>query len=209
MTVHFVDLILETLKPVLQSHGFEYSGKDGIFIRALEGVSHFFYLRFLKSQGGYEVEPGAGIRIDVVETIFHKVSGVPLEDQRDSASIGIALHRLSGNRAPRVLWLTAPADVTPAANGLIRVFEDHALPYYEKCSTVEAVDVLLNDEAWENSPHTVLEWNRAAIGLIAAKLSGRRNFDELVGVYREKLGRISRGFYLARFEKLVTILEEF
>ena len=40
-----------------------------------------------------------------------------------------------------------------------------------------------------------------------AKLTGRKNYDELVAVYRRTLEAFSDGFYLPRFEALLKDLE--
>jgi hypothetical protein len=49
--------------------------------------------------------------------------------------------------------------------------------------------------------------NRCSRGVIVAKLTGRKNYGELVSVYRSILKADNNGFYLPAFESLLEKLE--
>ena len=103
--------------------------------------------------------------------------------------------------------LESDREIDAVAEGIVRIFEEFALPYFEKFSSLDAIDAELNRSPQEATPNRVAPWLRCATGVIVAKLVGRPNYPELVAVYSEILSRSDKGFYLKRFQALLKTLE--
>lgn len=194
----------QELGPRLAKYDFSFRPAVEVYVRNCpEGVSQLFYVRSYKSGSSLVVEPGVGIRIDRIEEIFHRTSGFEAEYQPTTPTIGAELWRLEGQSQAFRYRLNQEGDVGLVTEELSRAFAEKALPYFESYSTVEAVDRLLNEAPMEKTPHRVMDWLRASTGIIAAKMTGRQNYDELVAVYRKRVERLDKGFYLPQYEALV------
>jgi hypothetical protein len=200
--------VVERLRAAVEPFGFRYDAKRQVFVRSSGDAVHFFQIRFIPRGGLTFVEPSVGIRLGVIEDTFHKTSGFEQEFQAGTSTIGGEVWRIMGVSAKEHQYqLRSSSDVRDVVAAVKRDFEGTALPYFDSYSSTEAVDKLLNDDPEEKSPHRMMEWLRASTGLIAARLTGRANYDSLVQIYREKVQRLDRGFYLPQFESLVRSLE--
>lgn len=199
----------EGLGPELARHHFRFNPASEAYLREQPGgVSQFFYVRCYESGSSFVVEPGVGIRIDRIEDVFHRTSGFEQKYQPTTPTVGAEVWRLEGNPKAFRYRLGGSDDVGAVTEEVGRAFEGKALPYFASHSSVEAVDRLLNETPLEKTPHRMMEWLRASTGVIAARIVCRENFDELVAVYRTKLERLDRGFYLPQFEALLRNLAE-
>ena len=199
--------LLETLNTDLAIHGFRLQKRQDRFIRAFKnaGISHFFILLFLSSEHGYRIFPQVAIRLDAVETIFHFTSGFEKKYQPHTPTIGSNIWRILGTES--YVRLSSWDDLEASAHTLSHLFTTFALPYFDRCSEIGTIDQTLNDRPNDYSPHRIMDYLRASTGIIAAKLNNRSNYNELVEIYRQQMGRFANGFYLPRYEALVGHLE--
>ncbi len=186
---------------------FEWSNQAMAFTRNQEGRTCFFYLRTLKRSYGYQLEPSVGVRFDEVEKVFHRTSGFRREFQNVSPTIGCAVQRISDAIDLGKLKIGKREHIAAVASRLIEVFTTVAMPYYNKYSTLEAVDHALNNQPEQSTPHRIQVWLRAATGLIVARIQKREDYEYLVEEYRKQVAIQDRGFYLKRLEDLIEDLE--
>lgn len=200
--------LIDEISPELQGNGFSYIPTREIFISIQEDTSYRFHVRCLNQKGRLLIEPGVGVRFESVEVIFHRTSGFEPEYQKWTPTIGAELWRLEGNPKAFQYYLAKSEDVSIVARQLIRIFQTKALTYFTAYSSLKAIDHALNDYPLEKTPHRIMEWLRASTGLIVAKFVDRDNYNELKEVYRAKVARLDRGFYLPQFNALVEDLEK-
>ena|GEM_PF-4470044 len=175
-------------------------------------VLHIFRLTFLDGVGpsgklGWRIDPGAAVRLEAVEKLYHLTSGFNLKDQRGTATIGNSVGGyLAGRSSACEFAIDSEEQIDDVLAQISEVFHKFALPYFAKYSTLSAIDAALNEKPTEKTPHRTAV-RHAYYGTIVAKLMGRKDYPELVRIYTEVLTNQDRGFYLKRFLDLLTALE--
>jgi hypothetical protein len=199
--------LFATLREQLSGEGFTLKPARNTFVRVHEGRSDFFQLVCLDAKPGWRIQPNVGIRIERVEDIFHKTSGFEAKYQGDTPTIGAAVGNIEDgdNRACEFL-LETPADVHRIAGEIMKVFHEFAIPYFNKFSSLSAIDAELNTRPTERTPNRPFSWLRCSTGIIVAKLVGRPDYDTLAMIYSDFLARTNKGFYLKRFKALLESL---
>lgn len=148
------------------------------------------------------------LRIERVEDIFHQTSRWDPKSQKETPTIGSEIGRiLTGRSGDCEFLLDFSASIPRVATEIVEVFRKHALPYYEKFSSLREIDHALNDHPRHDTPHRIATWLRCATGLIVARLVGRPDYQRLVRIYTSQLRWCDKGFYLSRFLDLVKSLE--
>lgn len=165
-----------------------------------------FQLVILDDKSGCRIRPSVCVRFSNVESIFHRTSGFEPEYQRDTPTVGLDLWRVFGKEGFE-LPLKDDSDVPQVLSQLKAIFSDKAVPYFSQFASMRAVDSAINEVPNEPCVHRVMPWLRASTGAIVAKLVRRKNYDDLICAYREMLRGDSNGYYLPRFESLLTDLE--
>ena len=200
--------LFDAVKPKLETQGFKLNAAKNLFVRKIEkNISDRFMLVSPYSYSAWQVRPSVAIRIEILEDIYHQVSGYEKKNQQGTPSIGNSIGSMMFGDVQKCQFaMSSIADVMHTAEKLESVFNDIALPYYQKYGSIKAIDELLNSQPNEQSRHR-LPWERCATGIIAAKLVGRNDYDNLVNIYTEKLKVIQNGFYSDKFRKLVKVLE--
>jgi hypothetical protein len=200
--------MFESLVAPLRGHGFTLRASRDQFVRRHDDVTDIFQLTCLDGKPGLRVQPGVAVRFDLVEEIFHRTSGFEVKHQKDTPTIGSKVGNiLSGSNRTCEFQIESRAHLQRATEGVLSVFLEFALPYFEKYSSLQAVDAELNTRPTERTPNRIAPWLRCATGVIVAKLTGRTDYDELVRVYTDVMKHSDRGFYLARFQALVESLK--
>lgn len=179
------------------------------FIRKHEAASWIYQLVFLDSEIGWRIQPSVGVRIERVEDIFHRTSGFEVKYQKDTPTIGGFVGSIrGGTNRDCEFSLNGEEDIPRVAEALIRVLHDFAVPWFERFSSLPAIDAELNDKPSERTPNRVAPWLRCATGSIVAKLVDRPHYDELVSVYHDAMRSSDKGFYLARYQALLDSLPQ-
>lgn len=175
--------------------------------RTSHGVSQYFQVRVLTRSGRSTVVPGVMVRIDVIEDIYHRTSGVEAAGQRYTWTIGTTVAGLRGvpSRDVRLEFAT-DAEREQVVHSLATMMKTVALPYFEAYSSVEAIDQLLNEKTQDPKVEAGGRPHRFFIGLIAGCLMKRRDMKALVSEYERLVGGLDNGFYLPHFFRLVADL---
>jgi hypothetical protein len=200
-------LLLDAVGAALKPFGFKLMKGKKRLVRRSENRTEVFGLPVVEYAPTYYVRPWVGVRFDEVENLFHQTSGFEPEYQQDTTTVGTSLWDVYGADGYDIPFKDE-ADVATVASQLLTIFREKALPYYEQFRTLTAVDAALNDQP--NGPciyRPGLPTARCSAGVIVAKLTGRKNYGELVSVYRSILKTDNNGFYLPAFESLLEKLE--
>lgn len=199
----------ENFAPLLAAQGFSKPLSKDIFTRKREGRKDGFQLIWLDAKEGYFVCPDAGIRIEKVEAIFHETSGFQSKYQRGTSTVGAPLGTILGGTMEDCAFLIKTEDdIASAVNGAAKAFVDIASPYYDRWSTIEAIDAGINDNPSEDVSYLRgTRWFRCSTGVIVARIMRRENYDAVVNFYTDIMARDNQGFYLKRFQALVDSLK--
>jgi hypothetical protein len=155
------------------------------------------------------VNDSVGVRIDRVEAIFHRASGYGSIARADSVTMGAPTRALLGDSAPSHLAVyESESQVATVADTIVSHFRDLAVPYFERWGSIHAIDAELNAHPTRPSIHRKTAWLRCSTAIIVARLVGRADYELLAAIYTDLMTRDSGGFHLARFENLLTVLEE-
>ncbi len=198
----------ECLAPRLAEQGFNRLKSSDAFTK-VDGERTFkFLLIWLNVKQGYFVCPDASIRFEGVESIFHKTSGFESKYQRGTATVGASLGAiLGGTQDDCAFPIKNQAEIELAAELAAEAFNKFAMPYYNKWSTLGAIDAGLNDDPNAKVGYLrAMPWFRCSTGIIVAKLVGRKNYADLVSRYTNVMTTNNDGFYLSRFNSLVDLL---
>jgi hypothetical protein len=198
-------LVLESVGSRLKSLGFRLVKNKKWFVRTVDSRTQNYQLVALDGNSGYRICPSVSVRFEEVERIFHKTSGFEPEYQKDTPTVGIDLWSVYGKDGYQ-MPLKQEADLETVASRVLTIFQEKAQPYFSQFSTLAAVDSAINDQPRERCIHGGLPWRRCSTGLIVAKLTGRQNYNELVSIYCEIVRKDAGGYYLPRFEALLSNL---
>ena len=198
--------LVATLAPRMAARGFPLVKSKQWYQHKQSGLKQIYELEFV-DRVDYSVRPGIRMRIDEMEKIFHRTSGFEKKYQ-SGHTIGISLMSYVRDHKQFRYNLGHVDQVPQIASQIESAFDTVAAPWFEKYSTVAALDALLNTEPDKLSSYYLVEWVRCAHGLIAARLTHRPDYDKLAATYSKAMKRISKGFYSDDFEALVRDLED-
>jgi hypothetical protein len=200
--------LFDSLRSRLTSYGFTFNAKKNTFLRPHEGVVDQFQIVCLDASPGLRIQPNVGVRFDRVENIFHQTSGFDRKYQADTPSIGGTIGSIyKGDTFACGCIIEKPPDISESTEYIMRLFQDFALAYFDRFSSLAAIDAELNDHPTQPTHNRPAAWLRCSTGVIVAKLVGRPNLTELIDVYTDVMTRMDKGFYLKRFESLVRSLQ--
>lgn len=183
-------------------------GRD-FLVRKRDGATDYFYIICAESKSGYRVQPGAGVRLERVERLFHLTSGFERKAQLDTATMATTIGLLMGGTSRSCEFrLESESEVDVTATQLVDIFRDFGLPYFDRWSSLTSIDEELNEHPEKRTIHRALAWNRCSTGIIVAKLVGRANFKYLASYYHDVMATDNKGFYLSRFEALLSSLHD-
>lgn len=201
-------VVFDRLELPLTEAGFKLIRSKDKFIRRHQDREDIFLLTCLDAKPGLRLNPAVAVRFGEVEEIFHKVSDIEQKFQSESVTIGAPIGEVIGEGARSCSFVVDNLEEAASTSEKIdATFKDIALPYFERFSTLEAIDEDINQSPLERAINRGgLVWHRCATGLIVARLVDRPNYLELVQIYSEMLRNANGGRDLYRLEKLVSIL---
>ena len=200
--------LFDSVRPHLVADGFELSRKYYKFIRRHDGISDWFYLVCPNAKPGHWVKPAVGVRIERVEQIYHQTSMFQKKYQSGTPTMGTMVGILLGGDSLSCRFLLrSKSDIPGIVEKIIPLFREVALPYFERWSSLSAIDAELNDKPGKRTPHSALAISRCSTGIIVAKLVGRPDYERLAAFYTDVITKDNKGFYLKWFLPLLKSLE--
>jgi len=206
MSKDLVAFVLNAIAAELKPFGFKALKGKRRFMTSSEKRTEVLQLAVLNDRPGYRICPSVCVRFDEVEDIFHRTSGWEPEYQKDTPTVGVDLWRVHGKEGYQIP-LRGAEEVEAVVSRLSTIFRENALPYYAQFCSLAAVDAALNDQPTQPCIHRGLPWLRCSTGAIVAKLTGRKNYDELISIYHTFLYVDNYGRHLPSFEALLSDLQ--
>lgn len=197
--------LLLKLGEQLNVMGFTLNKSQSEFKKTLSLGWEKYQIVFLKREFGWELKPSLLLRIDKIENIFHEISGFEEKYKNGTHTIGISIEDYLHDGNKYRYSLTHENQVDEISRELFNVFNKVALPFFEKYSSLAAIEEVLNQNPYDTSlTGSIFKGYKT---IIMAKLMQRNNFNDLVNIYQKYYSEFSNGFYLPEYEKLVEVLQ--
>lgn len=164
-----------------------------------------FHLIFLVRSEGWEINPGVLIRKNVVEDIYHKASYFEVKYHKTTPTIGIPLENFNNDGNKYRLTLTSEADIIPCYHRLLFLFNDVAISFFEKYSSLEELDREVNIES-RKSVFSGLKYE-GNLGIILARLANNLHYHKLENKYRNYYKQLANDFYPPEYEIVIEVLK--
>ncbi|TVT42865.1 hypothetical protein FNT36_01875 [Hymenobacter setariae] len=196
-----LDLLALELKPA----GFVLNKAQAEFTNRLKDGWEKFQLIFLTRSEGWEINSGVLLRRNLVEEIYHKASYFEAKYHKTTPTIGIALENFYNDGNSYRLTLASETDILPSFHRLLYLFNNVAIPFFGKYSSLEELDKEVNIEIRKSIfSGPKYEGN---LGIILAKLVDNPHYSKLEEKYRNYYKKLSNGFYLPEYEGVIEVLK--
>ncbi|MEO6131055.1 MAG: hypothetical protein ABIQ02_04355 [Saprospiraceae bacterium] len=201
----FKNELLKMLETKLKKFGFRLNKSLSEFTKNNSSGWQKYQIIFLLTDGGWQVHPAIFIRFNLVEDLFHKISGFEKKYCKGTPTIGISIENYNSNEIPSRFDVTEESQINEISDKLFILFENIALPFYEKYNTLETINQAMN-----NIPNDVSLTGpifKGTKSLIVAKLLNDPHYYQLKNRYLEYYRDFSKGFYLPEYTALVKLLD--
>ena len=196
--------ILNGLEEKLAIYGFKMNKSlPGFRKKTIYGWQDF-HLVFLVREKGWEIKLGLLVRFNIVEDIYHQISGFEKKYQKGTHTIGVPVEDLKKNWEE--LDLCEESQIDYIKNKVFELFKSIALPFYDKYNDIKMVDKSLNNVPEDTSLAGSIF--KGAKSLIIAKLLNRADFAKLEEIYQAYYENFANGFYLPEYLKLKDYLNK-
>ena len=181
---------------ILSLYGFCPSEKDGDLERKIDRFIDTFYFLFTDYGKRIFVEPWWGMRMTGIVDIYHEITEKDEEYFSSTNVLGNNLATLmaymeSGEERLNVVrkqyLIEKEKDIETTIMEVSVSVKKYLLPYFEMNHSIDRIDLLLNSNPRDLIVHSWVYPNRAMMGLIAAKLNNRPDYEKLKGIYDEEL----------------------
>lgn len=196
---------LKSLSEKLKDYDFKLVKSDDSFIQKTEfGWKKFSTTFLLKKSEGWNIRPGLLVRFDVVEDLYHQVSGFEKKYHKGTPTLGTSIEDLNIHELETRFDLIEERQIDPVVNELFKLFKSVAIPFFEKYDNLPSIDHEINDSV--NSVDLAGSIFKGTKGLILAKLLDRKDFGVLQEKYQHYYENFSDGFYLPEYLKMKELL---
>ncbi len=202
-------MLMSELEPSFAKQGFKLEKAMMWYVNKRNDITHYFGLQFYTAREGFSIQPAIYVRSDTLDRIYGQVTGIKSTEQKKHTAIAFSIFRVYGDEKKYECLLRSEEDIKPAAEKLATSFNDVALPFFVKCSSIEAINALFgNPEDMARRLYMGDYFDRAMYATIAAKLAGNPNLPAIVAYYRTGLATYGQGTYADTYENLLKVLEE-
>ena len=195
--INFTGIREDLLRAVgvrMANFGFVSRPRRQAYVRKFNGGHVEFHLAFVPHTFDFDVIADMAVRFDQVEDMVNADrTHLSKQSKKETCSLGVELGNLINGKQMR--WtVEARSDLEAVADEIVRIYQQHGEPYFERYSSAEnAYAILKGDdrEAWLHCPfHNERAFRAVALGRIlgaldldeviqrkTAELTDRNNFD--------------------------------
>ncbi|MEK6475900.1 hypothetical protein WJR50_00145 [Catalinimonas sp. 4WD22] len=150
-----------------------------------------------------------GVRIEMVEQLAYQFTTGLSDYQVHSNTLMIKMGELIDQPHLR-FEAKHEEDIKAAALQIMGFMQTKGFAFLEEHSEVNRLDKLFNDNPYHKLIYTYNAYNRCLRGIVLARLAGRRDFQELVNIYRKSLLKKNTPPQLMeKYDKLSKFLKNF
>ncbi|WP_156305427.1 hypothetical protein [Sphingobacterium endophyticum] len=198
--------VLTRIDKKLNAFGYNLSKSACDFTKKTDFGWNKYQIVFLIREDGWELKPSLLVRFDVVENLFHQISGFDKKYQKGTPTIGTSIESFKSYLNTKTIFeLKNEAQISQVVDGLLELFNSVAVPFLEMFDKLSYIDDKLNSNIEDTSlTGGIFKGTKA---LIIAKLLKRQDFDKLESAYQSYYENFSNGFYLPEFLRLKELLK--
>ncbi|MFN3378382.1 MAG: hypothetical protein ACK41O_02945 [Runella zeae] len=194
--IRLQELLEKGIISFLKPEGFKFNGNhgnSGSFIkRETNGnYQHFFYSIVDQGQK-FQIGVSSSLRLQKIEEIWFEKCFSPefmsKKSAKDSPTILYMHSWPESNLTTQFDNIYSEIDLEEVLKDIENIFFCHYKPFFNKFSSIESFDNLVNKNPDENLPFIQYNYGtRALKGLISAKLCKNTNYENLKIYYEEKI----------------------
>ena len=174
---YFHENFINEMKPILEPFGFEFNKASESFLKSFDQGRQYFNIR--KMSRGIEVELNVIIVNSIVREIIQNVINV--KDKPHDLTLWWQAKKYNYDKAR--FFITTEEEIEIGRKNTVEIFNNFALPLFEKYSTIEGIDSLVNTDSeyplLGNKSHDTNAMRIIYTGLITAKLLNRPDFEKI------------------------------
>lgn len=198
--------LLTKLESVLPQYSYKLKKSSDEFVHKNKEGWFKFQLIFLERDNDWEINLGMLIRIDKVENIYHKGSYFEPKYHKTTPTIGITVENYINDGAEYRFDLIKLDDIEICFHGIVKLFKEVALPFFEKYKSIEVIEHAINvKEGHSLFSGIKYEGN---LGIILAKLVNNPDYEFFKAKYLKYYTEDYDGFYLEEFQNILKVLDE-
>jgi hypothetical protein len=200
--------VLSRLGEKFNFFGYRLSKSACEFTKKTDFGWNKYQIVLLIRDNGWELKPSLLVRFDVVENLFHQISDFDKKYQKGTPTIGTSIEDLCNSSVTSTRFeLTNESQINGVVSGLAQLFENVAVPFFERYNNLSSIDEKLNSNVKDTSlTGDIFKGTKA---LITAKLTRRNDFDELATMYKSYYESFADGFYLPEYLRLRELLKSY
>ncbi len=189
----------------LSKYGFAKEN-DHLVRRCSADVSQRLFVDVVVYGSSFIVSPGASVRSELVERIFHRTSGTKKPLQALTPTITFSAEAVLGDGQLGRIRVEGPDELARKATDVMQSF-------LKLTSVLNSLTGLAElEEKLNENPSALTVWYavpylRATRGLILAKLANPGRFRDLVSAYTARMQTLHNGFYLPKLQALIADLQ--
>ena len=170
---------INELSPIFEQYGLEFNKPSNSFIKKFEQGRQYFNID--KMSGGIEVGLHVKIVNSIVKEIVQKV--INIKHSAHMSSLWWDSHWYFKNYEKERFFIIEPKEIDFGKKNVIELLKNFALPAFEKYSSIEGIDSLVNNDSeyplLTNKSHSTNITLIIYTGLITAKLLNRPDYKEI------------------------------
>lgn len=206
--------IVEHFGPLMTTEGYIYKKTDNQFICHRGNYTYIFNMLLTAWNLSYSLSIRLWISQKQIEDIYESIVGKSHGLTFGEEHIERIYYSPDGREIVKGdglgIWLVNDEDVYNSTETLKTYYYKIAKPYFNKFTTLEAIDDFINNPPFEYSPAYVGAFldDRCMKGLIAAKLVNNPNYKQLVGIYDELIKETESEESINNYRKVKSFLKE-
>lgn len=203
--------IKEGLKPLL--YDFSITKSSNTFVKKQKENIFKIELIIRDTMFGCKIEIYIYIYNKKISDIYNKISNS--ERKKYFFAVGGSLATIMNNKGDLYLKqyfldyeIEDEGDISKFISYFSKVYNEFIKIYFEKFSNLEEIDQGLNTQPTKSVVHRATNPYRCIVGIIAAKLVNRPNYEELVKIYRNEISVSVKDEDIIDYENIVDFLSE-
>lgn len=168
--------------PLMSEHGFADRNHDANFKKKSGDFVLIYELRVYAETGWFFTKPAVGVGGQILNKLYNQIIQPKDRIVVNGLTVGLGFGISNEHKGRGYYTIENADDIAVAAVKIKSDFVEIALPYYKNNQNLESVEKTLNPKKSDGSyvPTTV---SAACMGLIAAHLCGRTDFESLADFY--------------------------
>lgn len=200
---------IDRLQSTMELNGYQFLPEWNQYRQPFPGGFRSIILSVTVYEEGRTLEAHLGIRIHGVEQLVYPLLNMPSGFRDQSMTLVTPLNKVMGEETVREI-AESIQDEDRLLLQMHTQLNKKGFSFLRQCSSIKALDELFNEQPMQHLMLINNQYHRCFRGLVLAHLAQRKDFNELVAIYRSQLFRDGAIEPIRNnYEKLVSFLESY